>query len=137
MGNVLHAFAAFFEHLRAIAWTPVLLALLCQLAKTAVRTRAWRNILAAAYPEARVRWRSVFGAYVAGAGVNAIVPVRGGDLLKLSIVKRRIEGATYATLASSLLVETIVDAVLSGLLLLWALQPVSYTHLTLPTNREV
>src|SRR5665647_2798495 len=105
MGNVLHAFTAFFDHLRAIAWTP-----------------ARRNILAAAYPETRVRWRSVFGAYVAGAGVNAIVPVRGGDLLKLSIVKRRIEGATYATLASSLLVETIVDAVLSGLLLLWALQ---------------
>ena len=122
MGNVLHAFSAFLDHLQAIAWTPVLLALVCQLAKTAARTRAWRNILAAAYPEVRVHWRSVFGAYVAGAGVNAIVPVRGGDVLKLYIVKRRIEGATYATLASSLLVETIVDALLSGLLLLWALQ---------------
>ena len=122
MSNVLDAFTAFFGQLRAIAWTPVLLALVCQLAKTAVRTRAWRNILAAAYPDAHVRWRSVFGAYVAGAGVNAIVPVRGGDLLKLSIVRRRIEGATYATLASSLLVETIVDALLSGLLLVWALQ---------------
>lgn len=122
MSNVLHAFNAFLDHLQAIAWTPVLLALVCQLAKTAARTRAWRNILAAAYPEARVRWRSVFGAYVAGAGVNAIVPVRGGDVLKLYIIRRRIEGATYATLASSLLVETIVDALLSGLLLVWALQ---------------
>ena len=122
MSDVLHAFTAFFDHLRAIAWTPVLFALACQLAKTAVRTRAWRNILAAAYPETQVRWRSVYGAYVAGAGVNAIIPVRGGDLLKLSIDKRRIEGATYATLGSSLLVETIVDAVLSTALLLWALQ---------------
>ena len=67
MNNVLHALTAFFDHLRAIAWTPVLLALLCQLAKTVARTRAWRNVLAAAYPEARVRWRSVFGASVAGA----------------------------------------------------------------------
>jgi uncharacterized membrane protein YbhN (UPF0104 family) len=122
MSNVLHAFSAFFDHLQAIAWTPVLLALVCQLAKTAARTRAWQNILAVAYPAAGVRWRSVFGAYVAGAGVNAIVPVRGGDVLKLYIVKRRIDGATYATLASSLLVETLVDALLSGLLLLWALQ---------------
>ena len=122
MSDVLHAFTAFFDHLRAIAWTPVLFALACQLAKTAVRTRAWRNILAAAYPKTHVRWRSVYGAYVAGAGVNAIIPVRGGDLLKLSLVKRRIEGATYATLGSSLLVETIVDAVLSTALLLWALQ---------------
>ena len=122
MSGVLHAFTAFFDHFRAIAWLQVLFALACQLAKIAARTRAWRNILAAAYPGSHVRWRSVFGAYVAGAGVNAIIPVRGGDLLKLSIVKRRIEGATYATLASSLLVETIVDALLSGLLLVWALQ---------------
>jgi uncharacterized membrane protein YbhN (UPF0104 family) len=122
MSNVLHALTAFFDHLRAIAWAPVLLALLCQLAKTVARTRAWRNVLAAAYPEARVRWRSVYGACLAGAGVNAIVPVRGGDVLRLFLVKRRIEGATYATLASSLLVESIVDFALSGLLLIWALQ---------------
>ena len=122
MSDVLNAFTAFFDHLRAIAWLPVLFALACHAAKIGARTRAWRNILAAAYPAARVRWRSVAAAWVAGAGVNAIVPVRGGDVLKLFIVKRRIEGATYATLASSLLVETIVDLLLSGALLLWALQ---------------
>src|SRR6478736_3028499 len=122
MGSVVHAFTAFFNHLRAIAWMPVLFALLCQLMRSAVRTRAWRNILAAAYPDVQVRWRSVYAAYLAGAGVNAIIPVRSGDLLKLFIVKRRIEGATYPTLASSLLVETIVDAVLSVFLLVWALQ---------------
>ena len=122
MSNVLNALTAFFDHLRAIAWAPVLLALLCQFTKTVARTRAWRNVLAAAYPEARVRWRSVYGACLAGAGVNAIVPVRGGDVLRLFLVKRRIEGATYATLASSLFVESIVDVALSGLLLIWALQ---------------
>jgi uncharacterized membrane protein YbhN (UPF0104 family) len=122
VSDVLDAFTAFFHHLQAIAWTPVLLALACHLAKIVVRTRAWRNILAAAFPEARVRWRSVAGAYLAGVGVNSIVPVRGGDVLKLYILKRRIEGATYATLASSLLVETIVDVILSTVLLIWALQ---------------
>ena len=122
MSDVLHAFTAFFNHLRAIAWTPVLFALGCHLLRIAVRTRAWRNILAAAYPGSRVRWRSVAGAYVAGAGVNSVIPVRGGDLLKLYIVKHRIDGATYPTLASSLFAETIVDAVVSGLLLLWAFQ---------------
>ena len=121
MSDVFNAFTAFFNHLQAIAWTPVLFALLCQLAKICARSRAWRNVLAAAYPEARVRWRSVFGASVAGAGVSAIVPVRGGDLLRLFIMKRRIEGATYATLASSLLVEAVFDVFLTGLLLLWAL----------------
>src|SRR5258708_21527519 len=123
MSDVFNAFTAFFDHLQAIAWTPVLFALLCQFAKICARSRAWRNVLAAAYPEARVRWRSVFGASVAGAGVNAIVPVRGGDALRLFIMKRRIEGATYATLASSLLAEAAFGVFLSGLLLLSALHP--------------
>jgi uncharacterized membrane protein YbhN (UPF0104 family) len=122
MGNVAHAFTAFFDHVRAIAWTPVLLALACQLLKTGARSRAWRNALVPAYPNARVRWRSVFGASVAGAGVNAIVPVRGGDALKLFILKRRVDGATYPTLASSLFVLAIADIALSALLLAWALE---------------
>ncbi len=121
MSGVVDAFRSFFDHLHAVAWLPVLYALAAHLAKMLARTRAWRNVLAAAYPDADVRWRSVFGAYVAGAGVNAIVPARGGDLLKLSIVKRRVRGATYTTLASSLLVESIVDAALSLSLLGWAL----------------
>lgn len=122
MSGVFHAFHAFFDHLRAVAWLFVLYALACHAAKLTARTRAWRNVLAAAYPESAVRWRSVFGAYIAAAGVNAVVPARGGDLLKLFLVKRRIDGATYPTLAASLLVEAIVDALLSAALLVWALQ---------------
>lgn len=122
MQSVVHAFAAFFDHLRAIDWRPVIWALCCQLAKLAARSRAWRNILAAAYPQSRVRWRSVFGAYAAGVGVNSIAPLRGGDVLGLSLVKTRIEGATFTTVAASLLVAAPVDAVLSLALLGWALQ---------------
>ena len=55
-------------------------------------------------------------------GVNAVVPVRGGDLLRLFLVRRRVQGATYATLGATLLVETLVDAVLSAALLVWALE---------------
>jgi len=122
MGGVLDAFQAFFEHARAVAWEPVLLALVCQLARMCARSRAWRNVLAAAYPGSGLRWRTVFGAYAAGAAVNAIVPVRAGDLVKLFLVKRRVEAARYPTLAASLLVETIVDATLSVALLIWAVR---------------
>ncbi len=121
MHSVVHAIDTFVAHLRDIAWLPVLFALLCHSAKMLARTRAWRNVLAAAHPESVVRWRSVFGAYAAAAGVNAVVPVRGGDLLKLFLVRRRIPGSSYPTLASSLVVETILDVVLSSLLLGWAL----------------
>ena len=122
MDSVLDAFAAFFDHLGAIAWTPVLWALCCQLAKMAARSRAWRNILAAAYPGSRVRWRSVFGAYASGVGVNAIAPLRGGDVVAVALVKSRIDGATYTTLVASLLVAAPVDVLISVALLGWAFQ---------------
>ena len=122
MQSVYHAFSTFFDHVRAISWRPVLWALCCQLGKMGARSRAWRNILAAAYPDSRVRWRSVFGASAAGAGVNAIAPLRGGDILALSLVKSRVEGASFTTLAASLVVAAPVDAALSCVLIAWALQ---------------
>ena len=68
-----------------------------------------------------MRWRSVFGAYVAGIGVNAIVPARGGDLLKVFLVKRRVAGSTYPTLGATLLVETLLDLVIASALVAWAI----------------
>ncbi len=119
--EVVHAAHAFFAHLAAVRWAPLGIGVGFHLLKLLVRTFAWRNILAAAYPQARVRWPSVLGAYVAGVGVNAIAPARGGDAVKLVLVKRRIEGATYPTLASTLVVETLFDFVVAGIFLLWAL----------------
>lgn len=78
-------------------------------------------MVAAAYPDRQVRWRHVYGAYVAGVGVNALLPARSGDVVKLYIAKHRIEGATYTTLASSIVALTIFDMVLATALLLWAI----------------
>jgi uncharacterized membrane protein YbhN (UPF0104 family) len=65
--------------------------------------------------------RPVLGAYVAGVGVNSIVPGRGGDLVKIYLVHRRMPGTTYTTLASTLFAETLLDIVLATLLFAWAL----------------
>jgi uncharacterized membrane protein YbhN (UPF0104 family) len=120
--DLLDAIEAFVDHLAAVRWEPLGIAVLCHLAKVVARTRAWRNIVAAAYPDAVVRWRDVLAAYVAGVGVNAILPARSGDALKLYLVHRKVEGATYPTLAATLLVETLFDAVVATALLVWALQ---------------
>ena len=79
MGAFLHAVGVFFHHLAAVRWEPFALALACQLLKLLLRASAWRAILQAAYPATRVRYWSSFGAMVAGGGVNAIVPARGGE----------------------------------------------------------
>jgi uncharacterized membrane protein YbhN (UPF0104 family) len=122
MQSLTRALESFFDYIGSIGWAALGIAILCHVAKSVARTRAWRNILAAAYPDARVPWLSVYGAYLAGVGVNAVLPARGGDFLKLYLVHRRVEGATYPTLAATLLVETIFDVVVSTLLLLWALE---------------
>ena len=59
---------------------------------------------------------------MAGVGVNAIVPARGGDVVKLYIARHRIDGSSYPTLASSLVVETLLDFVVAALLFLVAIQ---------------
>jgi uncharacterized membrane protein YbhN (UPF0104 family) len=119
--SLLDALDAFRNYVDSIAYGALGLALLCHLGKIIARTRAWRNIVGAAYPDVEVRWRTILAGYLAGVGVNAIVPARGGDVLKLFIVKRRVEGATYPTLAATLLVETIFDFAVATALLVWAL----------------
>jgi uncharacterized membrane protein YbhN (UPF0104 family) len=119
---VVDAIDSFLEYVGSIGWSAVVLALLCHLGKIAARTRAWHTILAAAYPDAPVRWRSVGGAYVAGQGVNAILPARSGDLVKLYLVKDRVDGATYPTLAASLVVLAVFDVVAGLVLVAWALK---------------
>ena len=97
------------------------IAVLLQVLRLAARSIAWRSILVAAYPGTRVpRW-GVFGSYVAGVGVNAVVPARGGDVVKLVLVKRTIEGSSYATLTPTLLLETVFDMFVAAGLLGWAL----------------
>jgi uncharacterized membrane protein YbhN (UPF0104 family) len=121
MEPLLDAIRSFFDYLASIAWWAVAAALLCHFAKLAARTRAQRNAIGAAYPDVEVRWRTAFGAYAAGVGVNTILPARGGDVLQLFLLKRGVEGSTYPTLAAALLVLAIFDFVVALLLLLWAL----------------
>jgi uncharacterized membrane protein YbhN (UPF0104 family) len=121
-----HAFidavAAFGSHIAAVSWGALFLAIGLHVVRLALRVRAWQNILAASYPGVRVPYRGIFGAYIAGVGVNSITPARGGDLVKLYLAKRRVDGSTYPTLGSSLVVETLFDAVVAAVILIWAIQ---------------
>jgi len=118
---VIHAIGVFFHHLAAVHWQPLGIAVGCHVTKLLVVSRAWRNVVAAAYPGARVSWPRMFGAYVAGTGVNAVVPARGGDAVKLYIAKRSVEGSTYTTLASTIVLMTLLDMVIAGAFVAWAL----------------
>jgi uncharacterized membrane protein YbhN (UPF0104 family) len=121
VGEVLHAIRVFFESLAAVEFGALALAIASHILKTMCTSRAWRNTLAASYPDTEVRWRSIYAAYLSGVGINAIVPARGGDAVRLYIAHRAVAGSTYVTLGSSLIVLSIFDTAMALLIFAYAL----------------
>ena len=120
--TAVHAAALIADRTAAVDPWALALGTLLYLAAQTVRPRGWHTILRAAFPEATdLRPRDVIRAYLAGAGVNAIVPARGGDVVKLALVRRRIEGARYATLAATFIPETLFETAFGAGLVAWAL----------------
>jgi hypothetical protein len=135
---VAHAISLVFSD--AVSFSPWWMAagIALHYAHQVVRIRGWWNILRASYPEAEtLRYRDVIAAYFAGSGLNAVVPARGGDVLKLYMVKQRIPDGHYPTLVSSFVPEGLFELVCGVGLLVWALIrgfiPVPTSRLELPT----
>ena len=115
-----HATTDFWAQITDVRLSALLIAVGFTLANLILRASAWRIILQAGYPEGRVRWRSIVGAYLAGVGINSIVPARGGDVMKVYLAHRSMPKAAYTTITSSLLAETLVDVVIGPALLIAA-----------------
>jgi uncharacterized membrane protein YbhN (UPF0104 family) len=115
-----NAATAFFNHLSDIRWTPFAIALTFLLAMQLCRAWAWRNVLHAAYPQARLSFLPLAAACLAGAGINAIVPARAGDVTKVFLVKRQIPDSSYPAVTSSFLVQTVFDTTVGILVFLYA-----------------
>jgi uncharacterized protein (TIRG00374 family) len=115
------AVTAFANGIASVGVGALALALAFHSANLLLRATAWRNILAAAAPGVRVRWRSIAGAYFAGIGLNSVVPARGGDVMKVYLAHRSLPGTATTTIASSLLAETAFDAVIGSVLIVAAL----------------
>ncbi|HEV7771397.1 MAG TPA: lysylphosphatidylglycerol synthase transmembrane domain-containing protein [Solirubrobacterales bacterium] len=113
--------AEFFRHLSEIGWTSFGAALLCLLAMQLARAWAWRNVLRAAYPEQRISYLHLSAAYLAGAGINAIIPAHAGDVTKVFLVKRQIPDSSYPAVTSSFLVQTVFDTAIGVLVLAYAI----------------
>lgn len=94
------------------------LALALHLANHLLRSAAWRSVLAAAYPQERVRLVDVTAAYATGVALNAVVPGRGGDVAKIAIMRHRLHGSSVATIAAGMSVLVLFDLVAATALVL-------------------
>src|SRR3954453_13138458 len=119
--SFLNAAGQFFAHLSDIDWTSFAIALAFLAAMQIARAWAWRNVLHAAYPASKISFLPLGAAYLAGAGINAILPARAGDVTKIFLVKRQIPGSSYPAVTSSFLVQTIFDTSVGVLVLLYAI----------------
>ena len=62
MRHLLDSIEVFYDHLSAVDFRWIAMALALHFARSLAISRAWRNVIADAYPEEKVRWRSIWGA---------------------------------------------------------------------------
>ncbi|MGH2802904.1 MAG: lysylphosphatidylglycerol synthase transmembrane domain-containing protein, partial [Thermoleophilaceae bacterium] len=99
---------------------PLVLALLFFTAYLTLRARASFNILRAAYPTERLRFKEIWGAYFAGYGFNAVIPARGGDVVRLFLTKTSVPNSSYPAVAASFVTELGFDVAMGSLILIFA-----------------
>jgi Lysylphosphatidylglycerol synthase TM region len=113
ISDFLAQFAHAFSHL--VVWA-YLLAILASLGQNVVRSRAWRNLLAATFPGANVRWRDAYGATLVKHGAATLMPMHGDEAIRVSLMKDRIPGASTAAVASTAGVDLSFDVLLTAVL---------------------
>ena len=116
-----HGAQEFFHRLAEIAWPSMAVALGFYLAHLLARSRAWQNVLRAAYPEQSVPFARIAASYLVGAGLNSVIPARVGDAVKIFLAKRSIRRSTYPTVVSSFFVGSVFDTTAGILVFVYAL----------------
>jgi uncharacterized membrane protein YbhN (UPF0104 family) len=110
----------FLSNLASVRLVPLLLAFALFTVYLTLRARASFNILRAAYPTERFQFREIWGAYFAGYGFNAVIPARGGDVVRLFLTKTSIPNSSYPAVAASFVVELGFDVAMGSLILIFA-----------------
>jgi uncharacterized membrane protein YbhN (UPF0104 family) len=111
---------SFFSNLASVRLGPLLLALVLFTVYLSLRARASFNILRAAYPDEQFNFREIWGAYFAGYGFNAVIPARGGDVVRLFLTKTSIPNSSYPAVAATFVVELGYDVAMGSLILIFA-----------------
>lgn len=114
------AVGSFFDSLSRVGWLPLFLGAVCFVIYLSLRSRAFYNTLRAAYPSEKIPFPKIWGAYIASYGFNNVIPARGGDVIKLFLVKQSIPNSTYPAVGAAICVEAVFDAFMAIFILAFA-----------------
>jgi hypothetical protein len=104
-----HSAGQFFSHLANLRWSSLLIGLALYAIYLTLRSRALFGALRVAYPDEQIRWREVWGAYMAGYAVNNVFPLGGGNIVQLFLTRVSIMRGSYPTIAAALSTGVVFD----------------------------
>ena len=118
--GLIDSVGTFFSQLANLSWGSLLLGLALYALYLLLRSRALWGALRAAYPDERIRWRDVWGAYMVGYAINNVFPLGGGSLAQLFLTRVAIDNSSYPTVAAALSTGVIFDWFMGVLVMCFA-----------------
>lgn len=109
MHDALISVASAFSNV-SMPW--ITLAVVFHLANMMIRSLVWREVLRLSWPAEQISVRNVARAYCVGVACNAVMPARGGDVIKVGMIRRTIAGAEIASVAATMGAMSLVDMVI-------------------------
>jgi uncharacterized membrane protein YbhN (UPF0104 family) len=115
-GLVLDAFTV-------VEWWWVVAAIALNLCSVLVRAVAWRTVINQAIPPPHPRFSLVFSAFSVGLFANAVLPGRIGELARVAVLSRKLNGrpGTWAALLGSVFAHRLFDLLPAVALILYTL----------------
>jgi uncharacterized membrane protein YbhN (UPF0104 family) len=99
----------FFSQLASLSWGSLLLGMFFYALYLLLRSRALWGAVQTAYPDVRVRWRDIWGAYMVGYAVNNVFPLGGGNIAQLFLARLAIPTGSYPAIATAMSTGVIFD----------------------------
>jgi glycosyltransferase 2 family protein len=111
------------DSFESVYWRWALFAVFLNLLSVLVRAVSWRAIINQAMPPPHPRFRDVFSAFGVGLLGNAVLPARAGEVLRVSVLHRRLppRRGLWATLAGTVFAHRVFDLVAVALLVLYVM----------------
>jgi uncharacterized membrane protein YbhN (UPF0104 family) len=110
--------AGVFERMGDISVYWLLAALVLKTAESAFIGLTWRNILDAAYPKARISFKTAWGASQGGTAINAVTPAQAGTAAMIGIFRTSIPGSTVSGVTTAAAVQSLFYTAVSVLIVI-------------------
>jgi uncharacterized protein (TIRG00374 family) len=116
--------ADFREAFTRVDWKWVAVAVGLNLLSVVARAAAWNTVIHSAMPPPHPRFSLVFSAFSVGLLANAVLPGRVGELARVAVLTRRMDGrrqGLWPTLVGTVFAHRVFDLVPVGILVVWVL----------------